>query len=150
MAFWGWVSQDWFNLITSAGIIGSLWFTAVSLRSETKTRQVANLLTITENYREIWKEFLNEPKLARVLDAKADMRKKPVTADEEIFVNLIIFNISNYYYAVKDDMVVNLEGLRRDVAQFFSRPVAQAVWEKTKVMQNDDFVRFVESCRNWK
>jgi hypothetical protein len=124
MVFWEWVSQNWFNLVTSAGIIGSLWFTAVSLRSETKSRQLANLLTITDNYRDIWQDFLTAPKLARVLDDKADVIKKPVTADEEIFINMIIFNISNYYFAMKDDMVVNLEGLRRDIAQFFSRPVA--------------------------
>jgi hypothetical protein len=40
--------------------------------------------------------------------------------------------------------------LRRDVAQFFSLPIPRAVWEKTKVTQNDDFVAFVESCLNWK
>jgi hypothetical protein len=74
-----WLSQNWFSLFSSAGIIGGLWFTAVSLRSETKTRRVANFLTVTGNYRDIWKEFLNQPKLSRVLDASANVESQPVT-----------------------------------------------------------------------
>jgi hypothetical protein len=38
-----WISENWFNLFSAVGIIGSLWFTAVSLRSDTKTRRIANL-----------------------------------------------------------------------------------------------------------
>ena len=47
-------------------------------------------------------------------------------------------------------MVIKQEGLRSDICSFFSLPIPQAVWEKTKLFQNDDFVEFVESCRHWK
>jgi hypothetical protein len=30
------------------------------------------------------------------------------------------------------------------------RTPLRAVWEKKKALQNDDFVEFVEKCRNWK
>jgi len=43
-----------------------------------------------------------------------------------------------------------VEGLRRDVAQFFALPITREVWGKIKVLQNDEFVAFVESCQNWK
>jgi len=66
---WQWLWENWFNLLSSVGIVGSLCFTAVSLRSETKTRRVANLLTITANYREVWKEFFRSPDLARVIES---------------------------------------------------------------------------------
>jgi hypothetical protein len=122
----------------------------LSLRSETKTRRIANLLTITANHREIWKEFLNNPKLARVRDVAADIVKQPVTDEERLFVIMVILHISSAYYAMKDGLVVKLEGLRGDVAQILARPVPNAVWEKIKQFQNDDFVAFVESCRNWK
>jgi hypothetical protein len=72
MEIGGWASQNWFNLFSAIGIMAGLSFTTYSLRSETKTRQIANLLTITANHREIWKEFLNNPKLARIRDASAD------------------------------------------------------------------------------
>ena len=145
-----WILQNWFNLFSAIGIIAGLWFTAFSLRSETKTRRVANLLTITANHREIWKEFLNNPKLARVRDAAADTAKQPVTDAERVFVNLVIQHINSVYYAMSDQLVVKYEGLRRDIAQFFSLPIPQAVWERMKVFQNDALVQFIEECRNWK
>jgi hypothetical protein len=46
--------------------------------------------------------------------------------------------------------IVPLEGLARDIAQFFSLSIPKAVWEKTKQFQNDALVRFIEECRNWK
>jgi hypothetical protein len=145
-----WILQNWFTLFSAIGIIAGLWFTAFSLRSETKTRRVANLLTITANHREIWKEFLNNPKLARVRDAAADMAKQPVTDAERVFVNLVIQHINSVYYAMNDQLVVKYEGLRRDIAQFFSLPIPKAVWDRMKVFQNDALVRFIEECRNWK
>ena len=145
-----WFFENGFNLLSAIGIIASLWFTAFSLRSEAKTRRIANLLTITANHREIWNEFLNNPKLARVREANADTVKEPVTDAERVFVTMIILHIGSVYYAMKDELVIKLEGLRRDVAQFLSLPIPQAVWEKMKVVQNDALVRFIEECRNWK
>ena len=37
------------------------------------------------------------------------------------------------------------EGLRRDVKSFFSLPVLNAIWTKTKLLQNQDFAAFIES-----
>jgi hypothetical protein len=145
-----WLANNSFNLLSAVGIIGSLCFTAKSLRSETKTRRVANLLTITSNHREIWKEFLNNPRLARVRDARANTTKQPVTDAERIFVTFVILHMSSVFYAMSDQLVVKVEGLRRDIMQFFSLPIPREVWEKIKVLQNGDFVAFVESCRNWK
>lgn len=150
MEIWGWASQNWFNLLSAIGIMGGLCFTAHSLRSETKTRRIANLLTITANHREIWKEFLNNPKLARVRDAGADTIKQPVTDAERVFVTFVVLHMSSVFHAMSDQLVVKVEGLRRDIAQFFSLPIPREVWEKIKVLQNDEFVAFVESCRNWK
>jgi len=140
-----WLVENWFNLFSSLGIIGGLWFTAVSLRSETKTRRIANLLTITANYREIWKEFFHSPELTRVIDPKADVSKQPVTPQEELFVGLIISHINSVFYATNDELVVEWEGLRRDIGQFLSLPIPKAVWTKTKLLQNQDFAAFIDS-----
>ena len=140
-----WFTDNWFNLFSSLGIIGGLWFTAVSLHSETKTRRIANLLTVTANYREIWKEFFHSPALARVIDPLADVTNQPVTPAEELFVGLIISHINSVFYATNDKLVVKWEGLRRDVGLFFSLPIPNAVWTKSKLLQNQDFAAFIES-----
>ncbi len=141
-----WLTDNWVNLFSTVGIVGSLLFTAVSFRSETKTRRIANLLTITANYREIWKAFLNTPSLARVIDPSADVSKEPVTPAEELFVGLIVSHINTVFYATNDELVVEWQGLRRDVRSFFSRPIPKAVWSKTKLLQNQDFAAFIESA----
>lgn len=145
-----WLADNSFNLLSAIGVIGGLCFTAVSLRSETKTRRVANLLTITANHREIWKVFLTDEKLVRVTDALADTTKQPITEVERAFVTFVIMHMSSVFYAMSDQLVVKVEGLRRDIAQFFSLPIPREVWDKIKVLQNDEFAAFVESCRNWK
>jgi hypothetical protein len=42
-------------------------------------------------------------------------------------------------------LIIEYDGLRRDVAGFFSLPVPKAVWQKAKPLQNHDFAAFVES-----
>ena len=145
-----WIAENWVTALNAVGVVGGLFFTAASFRSEAKTRRVANLLTITKNHRDIWADFYRNRKLARVLDVSADVAKQPVTRQEEIFVNLVILHLSSVFHALKDELVVNQEGLRRDVWSFFSLPIPQTIWEHVRVLQNDAFVAFVEQCRNWK
>ena len=95
-------------------------------------------------------EYFRNPTVARVLDARADVAKEPVSRDEEIFVSLVIQHLNGVFHALRDELVIKPEGLRRDVWWFFSLPVPLAVWERAKVLQNDAFVTFVEQCRNWK
>lgn len=139
--------EKWIPVFDAVGIISGLFFTAFALRTDAKSRQIANLLTITSNHRQIWKEFYLRPELSRVLDPLAEA-KKGLTPAEEEFVNFVILHLSSVYYATKDELVVKLDGLRTDVGSFFSLPIPSALWEKTKKFQNVDFVEFVDKCRN--
>lgn len=150
MGFPAWFSENAFNLIGVVGVICSLCFTAFSLRSETKTRRISNLLVVTANHREVWNTFLTHKELARVRDAMANPVTQPVTDSERIFVNMVIQHLNSVYRAMNDQLFVKLEGWRRDVAEFFSLPIPSDVWEKVKATQNDDFVAFVDGCHNWK
>jgi hypothetical protein len=150
MGFGGWLADNSVSLLTAAAGIGGLWFVAYSIHEEAKARRVANLLAITANHREIWNTFLNNKELARVRDASANIIKQPITEAEKTFVALVIAHVNSVYYAMNNNLVINWDGLRRDVAQFLSLPIPSEVWEKIKFTQNEDFVAFVESCRNWK
>ena len=145
-----WLSQNSLNLVGSLIAIIGLWFTAFSIRSETKARQVANLIAVTENHRKIWAEYSQSPDLWRVLDPTADLTKHPITLREEFFTRSVIFQLNSSYYATKDDLIIKLEGLRRDAFEFLSLPIPMATWKLIKDKRNDEFVAFVESCLNWK
>ena len=139
-----WLVENSFNLFGT--FIGTgLWFAVFTYREDIKTRRVGNLLTITANHREIWKEFLNNPALARIYDTDADISKHPVTAAERVFVTLVIVHTYSVYCAMNDGLVVKYDELRRDIAEFFSLPVPRAVWRKAKPLQNHDFAAFIES-----
>ena len=147
-----WFSHDWFDILSAVSGIGGLWAAAFSIRKdararreETKARKISNLLAITANHREVWKEFFMTPKLARVMDSSADVHKGPVTPEERFFVSAVIAHTNSVYETLKDELLVKQEGLRRDVKQFFSLPVPRAVWSKTKLLQNQDFAAFIES-----
>ena len=80
-----------------------------------------------------------------MIDPVADVVKLPVTPAEEFFVGLIISHINSVFYATNDELVVEWEGLRRDVGSFFSLPIPNAVWHRTKLLQNQDFAAFIDS-----
>ena len=145
MGISAWVTGNWFDLLQSLGIIGGLLFTAHSLRSEARTTRVNNLLAITDGHRKVWTEFYR-PELKRVLSEQADLSREEITHEEEVFVNFVILHLNGVFCALKSGLVFEIEGLRRDVGRFFSLPIPRAVWTKTKLLQNDDFVAFVESC----
>jgi len=101
-----WLAANWFNILSAVGIIGGLFFTAVSLRSETKTRQISNQLAMTANHREVWKELFHRPELVRVIDASADLLNQVITPQEQEFVNLVVLQTSSVYEALKDGLVI--------------------------------------------
>ena len=146
-----WFTENWFNIFTV--FFGSgIWFAAFSIhkdsevrKEDVKAKKVANLLAITANHREVWKEFLHNPKLARVRSTKADIAKHPLTDAEDVFITLVILHTNSVYYAMNHQLVVEYEGLQRDIAEFFSLPLPRAVWRKTKPLQNQDFAAFIDS-----
>ncbi|HEY3856307.1 MAG TPA: DUF6082 family protein [Verrucomicrobiae bacterium] len=141
-----WISANWFNLISAVGIMASLLFTAVSLRSETKNRRIDSLLSLTESHRELWAQIFDHPDLARILDTEADLARKPMTLEESIYVGLAIQHLGSAYQAMKGGIVIQQDGLCDDVKSFFGLPIPKAVWAETKTLQNADFVRFVDFC----
>jgi hypothetical protein len=142
-----WINDNWFILLQSFGIIAGLLFTAAALRLDEKTRRIGNLMAITKSHREIWSQLYERPELARVIDADADLDKGVITREEELFIWFLILHLNSVYQALKNGVLLNLEGMNRDVGWFFSLPLPRAIWERAKLLQDADFVRFVESCR---
>ena len=143
-----WLVENWFNVLSGVGIIGSLLFTAVSLRSETKTRRIANLLTLTQNHRALWSELFDRPELRRVLSPDPDLSKRPISLDETYYVNMLIQHLSSAFQAMRSGLTIKPEGLKEDVRRFFALPIPHAIWHDIKIFQNDEFVQFMEQCMN--
>lgn len=142
-----WFGNNWFIFLQSAGIIGSLLFTGISIGIDARARRVSNLLTLTQQHRDIWENLYARPELIRVLDPAANLPHDPVTTAEEVFVILLILHLNAAYRAIRGGFLRGPDELQRDVQTFFSLPIPRIVWERAKNFQDKDFVRFVDAAR---
>jgi hypothetical protein len=141
-----WIATHWFDLIQTVGIIGSLLFAAYTTNKDERARRIGNSIAMNDQYRQIWKEIYDHPKLARVLQKEADLEKEPVSVEEERFVTTLILNLGTAFRAMKYGEFVTLEGLQKDVQGFFSLPIPKTLWQKLKPLQDASFVKFAEDC----
>jgi len=139
-----WVSENCFELFQTVGIIASFLVAAYATWKDVRARQIGNSIAINDQYRNIWKDIYEHPELARVLDIEADA--KDISIGEELFVTTLISHVSTVFRAEKHGEFVRLEGLEKDVREFFVLPIPKAIWEKSKRFQDGKFVAFVENC----
>lgn len=144
--FMHWLSASIFQLVESTALIGSLAFTAISLRADLKSRKAENLIRITENHRTLWLHFQDHPELSRVLEAHADLVAHPVTPQEQRFVILIILHLFTTYKTMKSGLYPKLDGVEEDVGSLFTLPIPSTCWKRVRPLQDRDFVAFVDGC----
>ena len=147
MGFLNWSAEHWVELFQTYGIIVGNIFTIAALVLDRRTRRITNLIEINKDHREIWSELYKRPELIRISEIDVDLSTSPIKPEENLFISLLILHLNCAYQAMKNDLYTEPEGMREDIRQFFSRPMAIAVWDKLKVFQDKDFVKFVETSR---
>ena len=145
MGAFGWLQENIAELLNAAGIVGGLLFTAFSFRVQARERRLSNLIALTQAHREIWARLYDEPDLSRIREKKVDLSNCPATEKEKLFLTSLILHLNCVYRAITLGMFPELEGLRRDIREFYSLPIPQAIWERLRPLQDRDFVAFVES-----
>ena len=141
---WHWMVEIGKPTLETVGIIGGLLFTSLSFRADIRSRRVNNLITLTQQHRDLWEEIQAKPALARVLEPKADLVTHPPTIAEKQFVNLAILHLHSWLRAAQQGEVRQLEGLNRDMQGFFSLPIPALVWKEKQEFYDADFVEYVE------
>lgn len=139
-----WFDGNWFNLIQTVGIVGSLLLATAAARREAKSREIENLLTISEHHRSLWNEAHQRKDLERIFQGDADVLEKPITVAESEFLNLVFGHFQAGWILSKSGAAISLNEMGADVKDFFALPLPRAVWAKTKQSRNQKFVRFVE------
>jgi hypothetical protein len=144
--FGAWTEANWFNVFQTVGIVGGLILAAAAAVREARAREIQNLLTISDQHREVWSELLMSPELKRILQRDADISAEPPTSREEASVNLVIVQYLKAWRIARMGGLLTLKELAVDISGFFSFPLPLAVWEKTTRFRNRRFVRFVEQA----
>jgi hypothetical protein len=145
MRFYQWIGQNWLQLVQTGALAGGLLFTGMAILLDARARRVGNLIQLTQQHRDLWERLYVQPNLARILDPSANPDPTKVTAEEETFVIFLILHLSNTYYATRSGFFQKLRGLRKDIAGFFALPIPRAVWKKVRDLQDESFIKFVES-----
>jgi hypothetical protein len=140
-----WIGENWIELLQTIGIVGGSLLAAYTTRKDEQARKISNSIAISEQYRQIWKDIYDHPQLARVLEKDTDVVAEPVSVGEEMFVTTIVAHLSTVFRAMKHGEFVELEGLQKDVRDFFALPIPKAVWAKLKPLQDANFTKFIET-----
>jgi len=141
-----WLAEHWLDLVQTIGIIGGLVFTAFALRRDEKARTITNTIAINEQYSRIWHDFYEHPELARILQKNVDLNQQPISNDEALFVKTLFLHLDVVRRTMEAGIFVKIQGLQKDIQEFFTLPIPKAVWEKIKPFQDGDFVTFIESA----
>jgi hypothetical protein len=144
MGFLPWAQHEWFNLFQSLFILAGFIFTCVTLRRDAKSRRVENRFTMTGNHREIWCLLYSRPSLDRILKETVNLEESPVTDEEAIFLTFIFLHLWSCFHAFNDDLLIPPEGLQKDIKWLLARPIPRFVWERSRSLQDQSFVAFVE------
>ena len=139
-----WLAEHGKDTLETGGLICGLFYTAASFNAEAKERRVSNLMELAAGHRDLWLKLIEKPELARILQAKVDLKKTPVTVVEERFVHLLITHLAVTFEALKSGVLPGLDGLQKDVGDFFALPIPKQVWHWSRRFQQAAFVSFVE------
>lgn len=145
MGILGWIGGHWYNLIETTSIVVGLFATVSTIRADTSERRIDNLFALTSAHRELWMKLYEKPSLARILSDRVNLTREPATLEEELFVHLLILNLRASFKARAAGMEFDDDAVAADIRQFFAHPIPRAMWEKSKMYQDPEFVSFVES-----
>ena len=142
MEVFNWFEANWLDVLQSVGF----FLTAYAFYRESVARKNSNMIEMGKQHREVWRPMYERPELKRVDDPGAALDTKPLTREEQRFVGEIILHFSIVYQTMRTGMFVKLDGLERDIKEFFALPIPKAVWKLVRPFHNKNFVKFVERC----
>lgn len=145
-AFIRWLAEHGKDTLETGGLVTGLFYTAASFSADAKERRISNLMELEASHRDLWFQLIEKPELARILRADVDLSKSRVSVVEERFVHLLITHLAVTFAALKSGVLPGVNGLRKDVHEFFALPIPQQVWQWSRRFQHADFVKFVEEA----
>ena len=139
-----WFAGKWFEIIQTGAVIFSLLATVHTIREDTRSKKVQNAIALTSNHRELWSMMLQNPRLKRVLNPKANIVKKPPTAEEELFVQMMILQLRTALKARETGLEFGDEDITSDVREIFALPIPKTIWLRTKLLHEENLRVFIE------
>lgn len=142
-----WLKHDWFTLVQSAGIIGTLLITLYTLRRDAWSRKITNYLSLISYHRDIWRITIEKPQLNRIKSFDQSLTERALTDEERQFLTFVFLHITCSYEMQKHHAMPSIQMLSYDIAELTRAPLVKRFWEENKRYYNDDVVQFIDSCK---
>lgn len=142
----GWLNDNWFTILQSLGIAGSLVFTGLALQRDNRARRVSEHLRLSSHHRRLWGEVYRNPQLARMLRLDRNAATDPATEREESFLLLVFVHFQTGWLLAREGSLTTLDALERDAGAFFALPIPGQVWDSMKSAHDPEFVRFIDEA----
>jgi hypothetical protein len=140
-----WLAENWFDVMQTAGVAGSLLFAGLALRFDARVRRTEVVLSLTEAHREIWERLIEQPSLGRILEASADTSAVPPDAVERRFVQLVILHLAAVRQAVSEGAYRESPGTEEDVRDFLRLPIPRLVAREILPFQPEEFQAYLRT-----
>lgn len=134
-------SIDWFSLIQTLAIIASLAIATYSIYQNNKTQKISNYLTLIQYHREIWKMTFDNKSLSDIFKIKN--KNQELTLEQNQFLTFLFLHLSCSYELYKNNNIIKIEGIGKDISSTFAFPAIKEFWDKNLIFYNNDFVEFV-------
>lgn len=141
-----WLRDNWFPLLQSLGIVGSLLFTGLTLARDLRARRISDQLLLNDQHRKLWGEVQRQPELGRVLQPEFNPQVTPISLAEEQFLRLVFVHFQNGWLIIAQGSLTSMEALKLDTSDFFRLPGPCHLWDRVKHTHDPMFVRFVGEC----
>jgi len=144
---WHWIAENGFPFIQTLGVAGGLFYAGRSFEWDRRTRETEIFISITEAHRDIWKNLVEHPKLARILDPHANLRTAPITVEEKRFVTLLYVHLSAVHQAIENGIYKSSPGMEEDIRHLIRLPIPASVLQEILPYQTPAFQAYLESLR---
>ena len=142
-----WLTDHWHSLVESAGIIGGLIFTGVTVRRDLEARRVTEYLTLATQHRRLWGQLHRRKSLSRLLEPSRDLSVEPISREELNFVSLAFVHFHTSWLISREaSLLLPLPVLAADAGHFFRLPAPRAAWELERRTHQPEFVAFIEAA----
>lgn len=140
-----WLTHNWFDLIQTVGIAGSLLAGRAGLRFDTKVRRTQIHLDLTESHRSIWERMIKQPALSRILDSHVNLAADPLRPEEHRFVVLVIMHIEATRQAIQSGVFIPPSGMDDDVRELLAFPIPHEVAKAILPFQSRELREYLEA-----
>lgn len=133
------------NIIQSLGVILTLLFTAVQIRTANKINKFNTVMAIAQAHKELWSKTLDNTDLARfnLPDDKIDITSTPVNEAEEMFAILIISHMNMVYHANRMGIFPLSDAQTSGMVELINSPIVKKVWTDIIPYQEIGYVKFM-------